>query len=218
VKLGAGAKVFFVSVLLIAVTVVGADLVLERGVTMHMTELARQDLYVRSKLVARELTDLEAPLDDANTWHTAAVNLANVSESRVTVIRKDGVVVADSEETLEGTAKMENHLSRPEVSEALATGRGEDIRESKTIKVNLIYVAVPVTQKGQTAAVVRCSVPLSIIERATNQIEGFLFIGSALALLMAMLLSVLVRRAASAQAPPAPRPGPPGPPSPYVAR
>ena len=195
-KLGAGAKVFIVSLILIAVSVVGADLVLERGVTFYMTDLTRQDLYVRSKLVSRELSDLEAPLDDMKTWQQAAVNLSGVAEARVTVVRKDGVVIGDSEETLDSLPKMENHLSRPEITEALATGRGEDIRESKTIKVKLVYVAVPISRQGQAAAVVRCSVPLSIIQRATNEIEGFLFIGSALALVMATILSVLVRRAA----------------------
>jgi len=196
VQLGASAKVFIVSLLLIAVSVIGADLVLERGVTFYLSDLTRQDIYVRSKLVARELSDLDAPLDDLKTWNAAAANLSGIAESRVTIVRPDGVVVGDSEESLEGLAKMENHLSRPEIAEALTTGRGEDTRESKTIKVKLVYVAVPIMRDGRPLAIVRCSQPLSIIQRATQEIEGFLFIGSAMALLVATLLSILVRRAA----------------------
>ncbi|HET9130464.1 MAG TPA: hypothetical protein VFO86_05920, partial [Terriglobia bacterium] len=61
---------------------------------------------------------------------------------RVTLIRKDGVVLGDSELTAQRVATVENHSNRPEVIAALENGRGTSIRQSDTIGVPFIYVAV----------------------------------------------------------------------------
>jgi two-component system phosphate regulon sensor histidine kinase PhoR len=79
---------------------------------------------------------------------------------RVTIIDKDGKVLGDSELTPQGVASVENHSNRPEVMDALENGRGTSIRQSATVGVPFIYVAVKMDDGG----VLRVARPLEPVE------------------------------------------------------
>mgnify|MGYP000048985227 CR=1 FL=1 len=67
--------------------------------------------------------------------HTSALD----SNVRVTIIAKDGTVLADSD--LKNVDGMENHLDRQEVKEALEKGEGSAIRYSESLGQEMLYVA-----------------------------------------------------------------------------
>ena len=69
---------------------------------------------------------------------------------RLTWIDRDGTVLYDSEADVE---KMENHLQREEVKEALAEGGGQSSRYSTTLLERRLYV----TQKAGDGTVIRVS-------------------------------------------------------------
>ncbi len=58
---------------------------------------------------------------------------------RVTWIDADGTVLYDNDAD---AALLENHLGRPEVQDALASGEGEAVRRSDTMDTNTFYYAV----------------------------------------------------------------------------
>jgi two-component system, OmpR family, phosphate regulon sensor histidine kinase PhoR len=109
---------------------------------------------------------------------------ARLSETRVTVIAHDGMVLADSEAD-PGT--MENHAARPEVAAALAGGTGTAVRLSKTVGTEFLYVAVP---SGNNVA--RLAYPLSAIRSHFSEIRTTLLRATALALLVALILAAAV--------------------------
>ena len=88
-----------------------------------------------------------------------AGRLGQLIGARVTFIAPDGRVVGDSAETLEGVAAMENHAQRPEVVEARAHGIGRTRRYSASVKMDMLYVAVPV--RHPAIAFVRVALPLT---------------------------------------------------------
>ncbi len=59
-------------------------------------------------------------------------------EYRITWISEDGTVIFDSKVKNE---RMENHLEREEISEALLTGDGESVRRSDTLMEKQLYTA-----------------------------------------------------------------------------
>jgi two-component system phosphate regulon sensor histidine kinase PhoR len=67
--------------------------------------------------------------------------LGNETPCRFTLIRKDGLVVADS---YLNTGEIENHLNRPEVEAALRGEAASARRNSQTLGEEYIYWAVPV--------------------------------------------------------------------------
>ncbi len=108
---------------------------------------------------------------------------ASAADARVTVIDSSGKVLADSEAD---PAKMENHATRPEFASALQGQVGSSTRLSRTIGVELLYLAVPIP-----GGAVRMAYPLTFIQQANRRIRWDLFEGSAIAALVAMLLAFI---------------------------
>lgn len=61
-------------------------------------------------------------------------------QGRFTIIRKDGVVVADTGDVPVST--LDNHSDREEIKEAIEEGIGYSRRYSETLKENMLYVAI----------------------------------------------------------------------------
>ncbi len=60
-------------------------------------------------------------------------------DTRVTLLDGEGNVLFDTDAD---AASMERHQDRPEIAQALSTGRGEDTRHSRTVLENLYYSAL----------------------------------------------------------------------------
>ena len=114
--------------------------------------------------------------------------MAQAAGGRITVVRSDGKVLLDSEADAAG---MENHSTRPELVQAFRTGSGSDIRQSATIGVSFLYVAVPV---AGGASAIRIAFPLSEINRQVSQIRGKILVSTALAFLPAILIAAVLAR------------------------
>ena len=116
--------------------------------------------------------------------------LAQAAGGRITVVRADGRVLVDSEADAAG---MENHRTpaRPEVMQAFAGRRGSDIRQSATIGVSFLYVAVPV---DEGSSVIRIAFPTSEIDKQVSQIRGKILVSTALAFLPAILIAAFLAR------------------------
>ncbi len=110
---------------------------------------------------------------------------------RLTVVRVDGLVLADSKESPE---RMENHAKRPEIMQALAEGSGSATRFSKTLGRALRYLAVPLAVDGKPLAVVRSSLPLTDLEDRLGRLQRAVFLGALLATLAALFLGFLHAR------------------------
>lgn len=80
--------------------------------------------------------------------------------SRITFIDKDGVVVGDSAIKVEDLPRIESHLYRPEIREALNGKTGISKRKSTTTNVEYVYIAAPIIVEDKTYGVTRLAFPL----------------------------------------------------------
>jgi two-component system phosphate regulon sensor histidine kinase PhoR len=101
--------------------------------------------------------------------------------ARATVIEASGKVLADSEAN---PATMENHAHRPEFVAALSGKIGSNDRRSATLGIPFLYVAAPIS-----GGAVRLAYPLSDVEAVQAQVHRRLLWGSAIALLIALLIA-----------------------------
>lgn len=176
------------SVGLILVTVASFDVWMSRAIAQYVTVNIRDDLYVRAAVAAREASQLHAPFGDVAAWDGRADELAKTLAARVTFIAPDGSVMGDSVVDRDGLAKMENHRDRPEVVEALRTGRGSDERVSATLQIRWMYVAVPF-ESATAAAIARVARPLAEVDAAVTSARRALYVGSAFAFFLAILVA-----------------------------
>ena len=116
---------------------------------------------------------------------------SDILDARVTVIAPDGVVWADSSED---PSQMENHLYRVEVQQALTRGLGSDIRESRTLGYDTMYVAVPILADGQTLAVTRVAMSIDDVNVQLSRMRRTFVSATAVMSLLALLLAVFLAR------------------------
>jgi two-component system phosphate regulon sensor histidine kinase PhoR len=180
VRLSAARRLFLSYLLLISLVVLALSLGADSLLRRHLVSLVERDLR-------RELA-LDAQLYDARpdlSPDSVADLLGALTDHRVTIIRRDGLVLGESTRDARGIRAMENHLRRPEVRAALRAGAGESVRHSATVGTDQMYMAT-VSRRGE---VVRASVPLAEIDAAVGAVQrGVLGVG-AVALLVAALFS-----------------------------
>jgi diguanylate cyclase (GGDEF)-like protein len=112
---------------------------------------------------------------------------------RVTIIEQDGRVLGDSRLSQEEVRRIENHADRPEVLMAKASGLGMARRFSDTLKVDLLYVAVPYGNR-YSQGYFRVALPLTHLanEKIKQQLVlGAVWLGT---LIMAAFLTWLASR------------------------
>ena len=110
---------------------------------------------------------------------------------RFTVIRADGIVIADSRED---PGDMDNHRNRPEVLEALARGVGSATRYSRTLDTDMMYVAIPVQDNNDVIGFVRASEDVQHVDRRIGEVRRLTFYGGALAIVLALVVGLLLAR------------------------
>ncbi len=160
-------------------------------------------VYLRSavdELIVADLSDtldvtvvaLEETLSSPDRARAVVERLARDTDVRVTVIRHDGDVIADSSIGAE-VESMENHRDRPEVQGAFDIGRGVDRRVSNTLGVKFLYLARRV-DTGDDAIVVRVAVPYAEVAARAAVLRVVLFAALLLALGLGAVLSFVVAR------------------------
>jgi two-component system phosphate regulon sensor histidine kinase PhoR len=122
--------------------------------------------------------------DHQHSLQQMAAEESRITETRVTIIARDGVVLADSEAD---PKTMENHAGRPEIAAALGGKVGSSTRLSHTVGIEFLYVAAPSGDK-----VVRLAYPLSSIQQHIAAIRSNLLRATGLALLLALILAVVI--------------------------
>ncbi|MBN1178438.1 MAG: HAMP domain-containing protein [Anaerolineae bacterium] len=159
----------------------------------HMERLETQ-LTSEAQLVGEVLRPHLAQGTPPAIIDTLAHTYANLLSARVTIIGIDGVVLGDSHAE---RFDMDNHLYRPEVQQALSSGRGSSTRFSQTMGEEMMYVAAPVLQNGETIAVARVALPLRQIEADVARFRRTMTAATLAITLLALLLAVLVAESAA---------------------
>jgi len=117
--------------------------------------------------------------------------LAQETGTRITVITRQGEVLADSEEN---PASMTDHWNRPEVIEALAGRVGTAVRYSKTVKQDMFYVAVPVPAESAPHFVIRTSMYLTDVNAFVSAVRKKVMATGAVSIAVALLYAVAISR------------------------
>jgi two-component system phosphate regulon sensor histidine kinase PhoR len=156
------AKLFFAafSAAFIALAVAG---VLFADSMRQRTDRRIESTLVAETRLAAELLSRDTAVVSVPELNDEAHRMGELLSARVTFIAADGRVVGDAAETLEALAQLENHATRPEVVAARESGLGIARRFSNTVKMEMLYVAVPV--RHPAIAFVRVALPLSDVRQ-----------------------------------------------------
>jgi two-component system phosphate regulon sensor histidine kinase PhoR len=175
--------------ILFVATMVGLGLYLSSFLRQtYLNELVDR-LQGEATLIAGQLSPLLAQKAPASEINSQARQWSTLLNMRVTIIAPDGTVIGESQQD---PSNLENHLTRPEISAALANGQGSSIRFSNTVGYPMLYVALAVKQGGQNLGVVRLAEPLSQVDANIANLQRSLAGATLLATLLVILLASVI--------------------------
>ena len=178
----------FVIVLSFALTAFFLDKNLEENSLNNI----QSSLIAQSYSIQNQISLESLKKEDTLSLDALAKVLSPKIKSRITVINKDGRVLADSEKSRQDTLKMENHLNRPEINTALTGKIGIDTRYSRTLKIDMLYVALPIKEGNEAIGVLRLALPLESVQKTLSTIRRIVLLGLLFALGLAFILSYIV--------------------------
>jgi len=194
-------KLLLSALLLILVALGSAAIFLTRYTAARELQHAEDTMAAQARILSPALAATEPQSLEAWT------NRAGIeSRARVTIIGRDGVVLADSQHD---PSTMDNHAGRPEVRQALARTTGTAVRHSATLDVDLCYFAVLADLRtltgprpsgsgafpGQSGAILRLAVPLRQIDVEVAAVRWLILRSSLVAAAFALVVAFFFSRA-----------------------
>ncbi len=185
-------KLIFSYVWLIIVSFVFVAFFLNRNLGANALRDIQSSLVSQARLIENQIDPEKLQQRDTLYLEALTVALSQKIDCRITIIDTQGKVLAESRKSPEEILRMENHLYRPEVQKALAGATGIDTRYSSTLKIDMLYVALPLRQGGRIAGVLRLALPLESVERTLSAVRRVILLGLLSALGVAVLLGSLL--------------------------
>jgi two-component system phosphate regulon sensor histidine kinase PhoR len=117
--------------------------------------------------------------------------IARIAHARVTVIDRDGRIVA---ETDRDASMLGSHLERPEIQEARVRGRGTATRYSQTQREEMMYVALPIPKDQEIVGYIRLARPLVEVRKSIEEFTGILLRSFLILLISSAVVAFLFSR------------------------
>ncbi len=194
-NLGIRGKLFAISLALITLAALASGALVETVMRGLLLEQVRGELERLSSAAAETLLLIPGPLE-VGSAQAVITRLGKRANLRVTVIGSDGRVFADSSLPVEELKTVENHGLRPEVLQAIRSGRGVTTRYSTTVQADMMYMAVPF-ERPDSQGVVRVSRSLSEVDALISHMRWLLTAAVVLGLLVAIVMGALASYFAS---------------------
>lgn len=174
-------KILFSYLVIICVSFFLLDIFMRDEVKKVLTSRIENELLSSAKLIDMTFSGKAAG---------QVKHIAEISDSRITLINASGKVFADSEKDVR---LLENHFNRPEVQEARLRGTGQSVRYSESLGIDMLYVAVAVRDGKDITGYIRMARPLhevqSIIDKVYQYILLTILIVAIIALGIALFFS-----------------------------
>jgi len=184
-------KFYIISTALFVVLVTVAGFVLQVELKKKLKAQLEEQVFTLARVLVRVLPDTAEPsvlIPWCREYEEAA-------EVRITVIQSDGAVIGDSsEDSIIG----ENHLDRPEISEAIAVGTATAVRYSKTLGVDMFYAALFFKEKEK---VIRLALPMTKVQAIENEVMVFFALVLYVIPFLAIVISFVFARYVASEGP-----------------
>ncbi len=117
--------------------------------------------------------------------------IGNKINTRITIIKTEGEVIADSDKD---PHTMDNHSDRPEIISAVKSDEGHSMRFSVSVGEQMLYVATTITECGEMLALIRTSIYLRDISVFIETLKENLMKISLVFFLIAIAVSWLLSK------------------------
>lgn len=155
-------------VVLALITMLVLTVVVTNQVRALQLATVESQLRTQAQLIGDALSEVLTPESAPGALDEAARHWAEITGARITVVRRDGVVVGES---FRPSVGMEDHANRPEIRQALAAEPAVSTRLSSTTGLTTVYVAVPVYHGAELIGVARTALPVDLVQATIARLQ-----------------------------------------------
>lgn len=152
--------------------------------TIHInilkTEMLRYD-----QLIDYEFNRLSIKPEPSPLLTKTVSEYAEIIKLRITIIKSDGTVIADSE--IDDLLNLENHQYRKEIIDASKSGSGFSTRYSNTLKTDMLYSAI-----YKDKFIIRLSKPLHEVDQSLASLKSIIFKVTLLVLIVSIIMVIII--------------------------
>ena len=187
--MGIRTRIFFITLSCLFIGISLSFVVAERDLSLKLQDQIETELSRQAKILRKSI----ANVIDAGDFFKLKVQIdeyAAASDSRITIILKDGYVIVDSDVEASKIDDLDNHSDRPEIISAFKNGYGSSKRYSSTVKKEMFYFALLDTS-NDAERVIRISVPYESLDQILASLGNSITLIVVVGLIVAILASVL---------------------------
>ncbi|AZN42699.1 two-component system histidine kinase PnpS [Paenibacillus albus] len=184
-------RLTLILIAMIGLAVLAAGLFMGKTYRDNHLDALRDNMTREMKIILDQMEWRTGDPDSLYMYYTGkAQRLKTITDTRITFIRSDGVVLGDSDHD---PKTMENHLTRGEVVEAKKSGVGWTTRHSETVNENLLYVAMLVNPNNpEHSDIIRMALSLQKVDESIQRVWAALIVGLLILFVAAALISFRV--------------------------
>lgn len=186
-----GKRILVAVLLVVLISLAIMGFIFARTAEKSMLEQLEESMINHAWLIQHLVVKEIETIGIKEGFEPLAAYLSKEIGARVTIIDKTGKVLGDSDAD---AAQLESHFQRPEVQEALMGGKGKSIRYSTSLRMKMLYLAVPILYQEKVEGVVRLALPLKQLQLFTQSLWKRMLIAGLVSLLAAVVVSYLVTR------------------------
>ncbi|MEI8350392.1 MAG: ATP-binding protein [Candidatus Omnitrophota bacterium] len=189
------AKLTLSYILLIVISFCFIGYFLDKNLEKNALKDIELNLVKNAYLVENQIEVIDLKKENTGYLDSLSKKLSQLIKSRITIIDTQGQVLADSGIPVKDLVNIANHSDRPEIKLALSGKIGKEIRYSDTIKMDMLYIALPLKDKQGIRGVLRLALPLETANLTLHAIRKAVFFSLIFALGFAYMLGSLLARA-----------------------
>jgi diguanylate cyclase (GGDEF)-like protein len=179
--------IFSALVISVVALFMGTSFYMERTLESWVEDRIASELHENAKTLESLLSTLE-PQFTVEALDPLVDSVTENSTHRITLIKSDGTVIADSSLNQAQIEATDNHSDRPELFNATQSKPGLAVHYSTAVKYDMMYLAIPY-QINQNEGFVRVAISLAEVE---SYLDHFRKIYLAIAILGSILLVVIL--------------------------
>ena len=187
--MGIRTRIFFITLSCLFVGITLSFIVAERDLSIKLQEQIETELSRQAKILRKSISDSSLK-NSLISLKQLIDEYAFASDSRITIIKKNGIVTVDSDVDLESIPTLENHKNRPEIIEAFESGMGSSKRFSSTVQKEMFYFALR-DDSNNESQVIRISVPYENLDQVITSLGNSISLIVVVGLIVAILASIL---------------------------
>jgi two-component system phosphate regulon sensor histidine kinase PhoR len=167
---------------------------LDKNLEENSLQEIKSSLINQAYLIESQISKANLKNENTPELETLVKALSSKIKARLTIVDNKGKVLAESEKSEVDVLRMPSHADRPEIKAALAGGIGEEIRYSSTLKIDMLYIALPIWDNNEIMGAVRLALPLVSVQRTLSTVRKAIFLSLFFALGLAFVLGSLLTR------------------------